>query len=117
MSHNPYAPPQARIVARAPGSGDSEHVWRENNTVVLLPNADLPPRCVKCNAPAEEPVKQRTLYWHTPWLYLLILVSLLIYLIVALIARKGVTLHPGLCTEHRTARRNVEREPASGPNG
>lgn len=107
MSHNPYAPPQARVVARAVVNDDASAIRREGNTVVLAPNAELPPRCVRCNADAAEPIKQRTLYWHTPWLYVLVIISPLIYLIAALIARKSVKLHPGLCTEHGTLRRNV----------
>jgi hypothetical protein len=107
MSHNPYAPPQAPVVVHAAGTDDPDLIRRSGSTVILALNADLPPRCIKCNAPAEQPVKERTLYWHTPWLYLLILVGLLIYVIVALFARKSVKLHPGLCTEHRVQRRNI----------
>ena len=107
MQHNPYAPPQARITARAPVLDDGSQVWREGELVVLTPSGDLPPRCVKCNADAEHPVKERTVYWHTPWLYVLVLVSLLIYLIVALIARKSARISPGLCSEHRKLRNNV----------
>lgn len=106
MSHNPYAPPQARVVARATISDDAGAIRREGNVVVLAPNAELPPRCVRCNADAAEPIKQRTLYWHTPWLYVLVIISPLIYLIAALIARKSVKLHPGLCAEHGVLRRN-----------
>jgi hypothetical protein len=107
MQHNPYAPPQARITARASALDDGSQVWREGDLVVLTPSGDLPPRCVKCNADAEHPVKERTVYWHTPWLYVLILVSILIYLIVALIARKSARVSPGLCGEHRKQRNNV----------
>ena len=105
MSHNPYAPPQARVVTRATVSDDASAIRREGSAVVLAPDAELPPRCVRCNADAAEPIKERTLYWHTPWLYVLILFSPLIYLIVALIARKSVKLHPGLCTGHLVLRR------------
>lgn len=106
MQHNPYAPPEARVTARAP-LDDGSQVWREGDLVILTPSGDLPPRCVKCNADAEHPVKERTIYWHTPWLYVLILVSILIYLIVALIARKSARISPGLCSEHRRQRNNV----------
>lgn len=107
MQDNPYAPPQARLSARPFALDDSAQVWRHGDSVLLTPSGDLPPRCVKCNADAEQPVKPRTLYWHTPWLYILVIVSILIYIIVALIARKSVRLSPGLCAEHRTLRRNV----------
>lgn len=101
MQHNPYAPPQARVSAYV---SDGSEVWREGELAVLTPSGELPPRCVKCNADAEQPVKERTVYWHTPWLYLLIIISLLIYLIVALIARKSARVAPGLCGEHRQRR-------------
>lgn len=104
---NPYAPPQARVTGRPAMPDDGSQVWRYGDSVLMTPNADLPPRCVKCNADAEQPVRLRTLYWHTPWLYILILVSILIYIIVALIARKSISVSPGLCTEHRLLRRNV----------
>lgn len=107
MQHNPYAPPQARVAARPTALDEGTQVWREGELVVLTPSGELPPRCVKCNADAEHPIKERTVYWHSPWLYVLILVSVLIYLIVALIARKSARVSPGLCGEHRKQRNNV----------
>jgi hypothetical protein len=101
MQHNPYAPPQARVSAHV---SDGSDVWREGELAVLTPSGELPPRCVKCNADAEQPIKERKVYWHTPWLYLLILISLLIYLFVVLIARKRARISPGLCSEHRQRR-------------
>jgi hypothetical protein len=107
MQENPYAPPQARVSARPVVLDDGSQVWRDGDSVLMTPSGDLPPRCVKCNADAEQPVRQRTLYWHTPWLYILVLISILIYIIVALIARKSIRVSPGLCTDHRVLRRNV----------
>lgn len=104
MQHNPYAPPQARVSAYL---SDGSGVWREGGLAVLTPSGELPPRGVKCNADAEQPIKERTVYWHTPWLYLLILISLLVYLIVALIARKRARVTPGLCSEHRRRRNQL----------
>ncbi len=105
MQHNPYAPPQARVSVRA--LDDGSQVWREGELAVMTPSGELPPRCVKCNADAVQPIKERTVYWHTPWLYVLILISILVYLIVALIARKSARIGPGLCEEHRRLRNNV----------
>jgi uncharacterized membrane protein len=64
----------------------------------------LPYRCVKCNEPTEKRLK-RKVTWHHPALYLIILVALLIYLIVALIVRKSATVEIGLCEEHQKKRR------------
>lgn len=96
---NPYAPPQATLT-----SGGDRRVWREGAVLVLEPGAELPPRCVKCNEPAELPLKERKLYWHHPAYYLIALVALLIYAIVALIVRKQTTVAPGLCANHRKRR-------------
>jgi hypothetical protein len=81
---NPYAPSKASMAARATASAvDSEaRVWREGKTVVALQDASLPRRCVKCNEPADQPTKVRSLYWVHPALYLLLFGGALILLIV-----------------------------------
>jgi hypothetical protein len=104
--HNPYAPSKATLNARdKAGSGSGQNVWRDGKWLVMDRNASLPHRCVKCNAPAEEPTKPRKLYWHHPAIYLLILFQIIIYLIVALITRKQIEVQPGLCAEHKGKRR------------
>lgn len=99
---NPYAPPHARLERTLDAGGGG--LWRDGKVLVLRPGGALPPRCVKCNAPAETPVKSRKIYWHRPVIYFFILLNLLIYAIAALIARKQATVSPGLCTEHRKRR-------------
>lgn len=96
MEPNPFAPPKASLSPASPGG-----IWRDGRILVLTPGSALPPRCVKCNAPAVQPQKNRTVYWHQPWIYLLILANVLIYLIVALIVRKKAVVAPGLCPAHR----------------
>ena len=94
---NPYTPPANHA------SQDSLSVpyWVEGKCLVMpMTQVELPHRCVRCNAPVTEPIKTRKVYWHTPALYLLILLSWLIYIIVALIVRKKVLVKPGLCEEH-----------------
>jgi hypothetical protein len=87
-----------------PGSG----VWRDKSQMIVSKGAQLPARCVKCNAPAPGARLKKKLTWHHPAIYLLILVALLIYFIVAMILRKTATLELGLCEEHRAKhRRNV----------
>lgn len=88
----------------APGSG----VWRDKGKLVVSQGAPLPNRCIKCNAPANGPKLKKKLSWHHPALYILVIVGLLIYLIVAMFVRKSITLNLGLCEEHRAKhRRNV----------
>jgi hypothetical protein len=87
-----------------PGSG----VWRDKSKMVVSKGAQLPDRCVKCNAPAQEPKLKKKLSWHHPAIYLLILVALLIYFVVAMILRKTATVELGLCEEHKAKhRRNI----------
>lgn len=82
---------------------------RRIGALVFVPAGhDLPRRCIVCNAPAEAPSRLRKMYWHSPWLYLLILVNILIYVVVALIARKSTRVSPGYCADHAARRtRNI----------
>ncbi|MGH8294687.1 MAG: hypothetical protein ACRETZ_04185 [Steroidobacteraceae bacterium] len=73
--------------------------------LVLSREASLPSRCVRCNEPSAEPTKSRKVYWHSPWLYLLILLNILIYALVAIIVRKKAVVAPGLCSPHKKRRR------------
>jgi len=84
----------------APGKG----VWRRQSKLVMSRDAQLPPRCVKCNVPTHLRLKRR-LTWHHPLIYILVIVGLLIYLIVAMIVRKAATVEIGLCHEHLAKRR------------
>ena len=80
-------------------------VWRESNKLVMGKDATLPDRCVKCDAPANGIRLRRRLSWHHPALYLLIFVTLLLYIIVALIVRQTANIEIGLCEEHLAKRR------------
>jgi hypothetical protein len=83
-------------------------VWRDQATLIMSKDAQLPARCVKCNAPALGPGLKKRLTWHHPAIYLLILVALLIYFVVAMVLRKTAIVELGLCEEHRSKhRRNV----------
>jgi hypothetical protein len=105
MSFNPYASPQSAIIEQV----DRSKCRREGKSVIYVAvGGDLPLRCVKCNAPAKLPAKTRTFYWHASGWYLLILLNLIIYAVVASIVRKKIRLSPGLCVEH-SKRRNVLR--------
>jgi len=88
----------------APLTG-SNTAWSDGKKVVVRDETHLPPRCVKCNAAtAEQPLK-RKLYWHPPAYYLLIFISLLVYVIVAIIVRKKGSVHVSLCSEHLRRRK------------
>jgi hypothetical protein len=104
---NPYAPSKATLAAPASVGGDSADVWRDGKWLVMDVDATLPHRCVKCNAPAEAPLKRQALYWHHPAIYLLLVFWIVIYVIVAVIARKRVNVEVGLCAEHHAAQRKA----------
>ena len=79
-------------------------IWRSDRFLVLRHDAVLPPRCVKCNAPQYHDTVKRKLFWHPPWIYVLIPAGVLVYLIVASIIGKRAVVQVGLCQEHRRTR-------------
>lgn len=81
-------------------------VWRDGNTLVMKKDAVLPDRCVKSNLPAETHLP-RDLSWHSSWLFLLVLLNILIYVIVALIVRKTAKIEIGLTDLWAKKRRNA----------
>ena len=97
---NPFAPPKANLL-----DVREAKCTRDGKFVVVPVGNDLPARCIVCNEPASQPVKPRKVYWHNPWIYLLILVNLVVYLIVGVIARKKFEVSPGLCEAHESSRK------------
>ena len=93
--------PASSAHRRNAGSG----VWRDKSKMIVSKGAQLPDRCVKCNAPAHGAKLKRKLSWHHPAIFILILVATLIYFIVAMIVRKTATVEVGLCQEHLAKRR------------
>lgn len=105
MSHdiNPYAPPNAPIHSAA--TRDANIAIDGNYLRVPRGGAVLAPRCVKCNEPGAKALV-RELYWHTPWLYVLIVFpGILIYAVVAMIVRKKASVQVSLCERHLSLRR------------
>jgi hypothetical protein len=80
-------------------------IWRDQATLVMTKDASLPDRCVKCNAPANGLRLKRRLAWHYPVLYLVALIALLIYVILAAMLSKRATVFLGLCQTHFQRRR------------
>jgi hypothetical protein len=83
----------------------AEGTWQDAGVLVVQKGATLPDRCVRCNGRANGSGYRGSFYWHPPALYLLILCGLLVYLIVALIVRKGAVVFVGLCPDHFAQRR------------
>lgn len=109
---NPFAAPQAAgadtLGAQSAGYGQvGNGPWRDGDLLVVNARTALPERCVRCNEPSEGRPLRRQLAWHPAWVFLLVLVSPVIYIIVALIVRKTMTVHAGLCGRHRSTRRRA----------
>jgi hypothetical protein len=99
--HNPYSAPAASFEA-----GSRSECYRDGKNLVVPFGADVPERCVKCDAPA--PLgKARSYTWHHPAWYLTFLLSPLIYIVAATFARKTAKVAVGLCEQHDTRRRNL----------
>ena len=109
QSPNPYAPPQVEDDGRAPGP-ITANAWVEGKDLVtLIHGVELPERCIKCNAPTPGSRMKKTFYWHTPLLFLLIFVNLLIFIIFAVIVRKKAALTLSLCARHLKRRSKIRR--------
>jgi hypothetical protein len=85
----------------APAGG----IWTDGKILVMHRQAQLPPNCIKCNAPGDNRPLKRNLTWHAGWAYLIILLNLIIYIIVAAIISSRATIYVGLCPRHRARRR------------
>ena len=97
-SHNPYLPPTVDL---GQDYADEEgSYWRDGKRLILRRDAQMPPRCVKCNDDAARPLRDKKLYWHYPGWYVLLLIHPFVYLIGALIVRKRAKVAYGLCGRH-----------------
>ncbi|MBD2460864.1 hypothetical protein H6G89_07385 [Oscillatoria sp. FACHB-1407] len=76
-----------------------EGLWRSGNLLVMRRGAEVPDRCIKTNQPANGKRLRAVLYWHPPLIYLLILLNLLIYALVAVIIRKKAIVYLGITEE------------------
>lgn len=88
MTDNPFAAPAVDAYAPARAqAGQIVGVWRDGDQIVMEKGATLPDFCVKTGAPAEDRLDKK-MYWHTPAIYAALLISPIIYVILALILRK-----------------------------
>jgi hypothetical protein len=78
--------------------------YATGHTFVVPASVVLPSRCVKCGNPPSEPWLKKNFSWHHPGLYFLV-ISPIVYLIVALIVRKTIELSVPLCRAHRSIRK------------
>lgn len=110
MSNFSPVPPPVQIApppwaAAATYGAVSPGLYRAHDRLLTVGSPEFPDCCVRCNAPAEGYRKRVRLRWHAPLWYVLVLVQPMVYLIVALIVSKSVTLDLPLCERHRARRR------------
>jgi hypothetical protein len=98
---NPYAAPKAKIEAVA---DEGLALWRDGKILVCRREAEFPGRCVKCNEPAEFEKERFKLNWHASGWYILVLLNVIIYAVIAAIVRKRATIWVGLCESHKRRR-------------
>jgi hypothetical protein len=76
-------------------------VYRDGKNLVVTRGAEVPPICIRCGQAATGGFLRKKLYWHEPWLYILLLPGVIWYIIAALIVRKRMDLAIPLCAQHR----------------
>jgi hypothetical protein len=99
MSNDDVREPPTLYLTPAQGA-----VWREGDVLVCTPGADLPPRCVKCNAPVDDSPRRYIFHWHHPVIYLALLMGVLPYVILAIALRKRSAHVLSLCAQHERRR-------------
>ncbi|MCE7973934.1 MAG: hypothetical protein DYG92_06340 [Leptolyngbya sp. PLA1] len=99
-------PPVQRGATPPPLPGAvSPQLWRQGNILLVPAGLALPDVCVKCASPAAGRRRTVKLLWHEQWIYLLILVAVIVYAVVATIMNKKTTLDIGYCARCQARRR------------
>lgn len=99
---NPYAVPKSQPAAMVMST---EGVWRQGKLLVMHKMAMLPDVCIKSNQPADGYRLKRKLSHHHPAIALAVLVNVLLYIILAAILSKRVTVMIGLSPRWRAIRK------------
>jgi len=79
-------------------------LWRAGKILVMEHQANVGDRCLKSNVPTKRTLK-RTLSWHHPAVFAAVLISPLIYIILALLLRRKATIYIGLSDKWFAKRR------------
>ena len=93
-----------RVREGAPLAAGGEDAWQSGDTVVTRNGGTLPGRCIKCNSAATGRPIKITYYWHSDWLFVLLLMPP-IYMIVFFIVSKRLRFSVPVCDVHRRQRR------------
>ncbi len=79
--------------------------WREGKQVVIADQSVLNDVCLKCGDAAGGKRLKRKFYWHSPFITLLFLLNVVIYIVVAMIVRKKIETEFGFCDGCKSRRR------------
>jgi hypothetical protein len=85
----------------SPAGPATAGIYRDGKNLVVTRGAELPPICIRCGQAATGGFLRKKIYWHEPWLYILLLPGVIWYIIAALIVRKRMDLAIPLCGEHK----------------
>jgi hypothetical protein len=86
----------AHLLAPSSPADTNGGPWRDRKALVTQKGVSLGHACLKCGEPATTRLP-RTLSWHHPALYLLILVGVIVYLIVGMALRQTARAEIPLC--------------------
>lgn len=104
---NPYANvPAYGLPQPLVGYAPEVPIWNNGSQLVCARAVSLPHFCVKCDAPGTHRLTKK-LYWNPPWVVLMLLINVIVYLVVALATRKTVVMEFSLCERHANLRRNI----------
>ena len=83
-------------------SSDEFHqgVWQYQKMLVVSKESVFHDRCVICDAEANGRTMRKTLFWHSPLLLPLLILSLPFYFLLAVGFRKTITTRFPLCFKH-----------------
>lgn len=101
---NPYAPPKSDAIGIERHLDQPDLAWCDRNTLIVRKGAELPDRCIKCNAAADGYRFSRSLSWLKPTWIVVFLISPLLYVLVYLLVRWKGRVTVGLCELHRRRR-------------
>ncbi len=78
------------------------HVTRDGNLIVAPSGATFPLRCVKCGKPTVGRPKEYKFGWQPLWVWVFLPI-LLVFIIVAVIQTRSITVSFSLCERHKRA--------------
>lgn len=90
-ANNPYAAPPMEASLVKQGQDVGSGIFRQGNLLIVHRLAQFPPYCVRTNALTNR-YDPWTFRWHPQWVLVTLLISPLIYIIVALVMTKTMKL-------------------------